>query len=233
LVVPAESDIVIEGYIDPMVAQTRTAPRFSPTARIIADQPGYTIHVTAVTHRANRIFPAVIPGMDYNEVCLRDRAMARVFLPLLKLRIPELVDFDLPLSGGARYLAILAIRKTYAGQARQVATVAWGLRPFGFAKLMVIVDADVDVRDADQVWMAIAHEAHLVRDVWLHAALPDPWDATSSRDELGHRMAIDATRKLGAEGHESRPRNTDVNRDVEKLVTDRWTQYGLGPEPNR
>ena len=79
LLVPAESDIVIEGYIDPADAETRTAPRFSPTGRIIEDQPGYAIHVTAMTHRANRIFPAAVPGMDCNEVCLRDRAMARVF----------------------------------------------------------------------------------------------------------------------------------------------------------
>ena len=234
LLVPAESDIVIEGYIDPMDAETRTAPDSRPPDRIIADQPGHTIHVTAVTHRANRIFPAGIPGMDCNEVCLRDRLMARIFLPLLKLRIPDLVDFDLPLSGGARHLAILAIRKTYAGQARQVATVAWGLRPFGFARLLVMVDAEVDVRDADQVWAAIAHEAHLVRDVWLHAAPPDPLDPTSTWDELGRRMAIDATRKLAAEGRASKSRNAGMDREVEKLVTDRWTQYGLGPrERNR
>ena len=84
LLVPAESDIVIEGHIDPADAETRTAPRFSPTDRIIADQPGHTIHVTAMTHRANRIFPAAVPGMDCNEVCLRDRVMARVFLPLVE-----------------------------------------------------------------------------------------------------------------------------------------------------
>ena len=114
------------------------------------------IRVTAMTHRANRIFWATIPGPDCNEVCFRDRLMARIFLPLLKLRIPELVEFDLPLSGGARHLAILAIRKTYAGQAHQVATAAWGLRPFWFARLLVVVDAEVDVRDAGEVWAAIA-----------------------------------------------------------------------------
>ena len=156
--------------------------------------------------------------------------MARVFLPFLKLRISELVDFDLPLSGGARHLAVLAIRKTYAGQARQVATVAWGLRPLGFARLLVLVDANVDVRDANEVWAAIAQQAHLVRDVWLQPAPSDPLDPTSSGNELGNRMAIDATRKLGGEGRASRPRNAALDRDIEKLVTDRWAQYGLGPE---
>ena len=231
LLVPAESDIIIEGHIDPADAEARTAPRFSPTGRLIEDQPGHTIHVTAVTHRANRIFPAAVPGMDCNEVCLRDRVMARVFLPLVKMRIPELVDFDLPLSGGARHLAIVAIRKNYAGQARQVATAAWGLRPFCFARLLVMVDAEVDVRDAEQVFAAIAHEAHLERDVWPYAAPSDPLDPTSSRDELGRRMAIDATRKFAGEGHASRPRNASLDRDMEKLVADRWAQYGLGPAP--
>ncbi len=230
LLVPAESDIVLEGYIDPTVAETRTAPRWSPTDRLLEEQPGRVIHVTAMTHRANRIFPAAIPGMGRNEVCLRDRAMARVFLPLLKMRIPELVDFDLPLSGGARHLAIVAVRKTYPGQVRQVATMAWGLRPFCFARFLLLVDAEVDVRNAEEVWASIAHEAHLVRDVWLHVAPPDPLDPTSAWDGLGQRMAIDATRKFAAEGRATRPRNASLDRDMEKLVTDRWAQYGLGPD---
>ncbi len=161
LLAPAESDIVIEGHIDSLDAETRIAPRFSPAGRIIEEQPGHVIRVTAITHRANRIFWATIPGPDCNEVCFRDRLMARIFLPLLKLRIPELIEFDLPLSGGARHLAILAIRKTYPGQARHVAAYAWGLRPFCFARLLVVVDAEVDVRDAEEVWAAIALEAHL------------------------------------------------------------------------
>ena len=230
LLVPAESDIVIEGYIDPMVAEARTAPRYSSTDCIIEGQSGHTIQVTAVTHRANRIFPTVIPGMDCNEVCLRDRVMARVFLPFLKLQIPELVDFDLPLSGGARQLAILAIHKTYAGQARQVATAAWGLRPFGFARLLVIVDAGVDVLDADEVRSAIIHEAHFERDVWLQTGPPDPLDSTSNGGEPGRSMAIDATKRIGPEGHASRHRNSGMDGGVEGLVTERWSQYGLGPE---
>jgi 4-hydroxy-3-polyprenylbenzoate decarboxylase len=229
LLAPAETDIVIEGYIDASDAETRTAPRFSPGGYIIAEQPGSTIHVTAMTHRANRIFPAAIPSSDCNEVALRDQVMARIFLPLLKLRIPELVDFDLPLSGSARHLAILAIRKTYAGQARHVATVAWGLRPLGFAKLLVLVDAEVEVRNTNEVWRAISHQAHLARDVWTQIGALDPLDPISYGNELGHRMAIDATRKVGAEGQTSSPRSASLGGDLEALVTDRWSQYGLGP----
>ena len=95
-----------------------------------------------------------------------------------------------------------------------------------------MVDAEVDVRDAEQVWAAIAHEAHWVRDVWELAAPGDPLTPTSSWDELARRMAIDATRKFATEGHASRPRNVLLDRDMEKLVTDRWAQYGLGPEPD-
>jgi 4-hydroxy-3-polyprenylbenzoate decarboxylase len=231
LLAPAESDIVIEGYIDPLDADCRTLPRFSPTGRIIADQPGHAIHVTAMTHRANRILPAAAPGLDCNEVCLRNRAMARIFLPFLKMRIPELVDFDLPLSGGARHLAIIATGKSYAGQARQVASMAWGLRPFCFAKLLVVVDAEVDVRDPEQIWAAITQEAHLLGDVWPHTAALDPWDPASTTGEFSQAVAIDATRKIGGEGHGSRSRNADADRALESLVSERWTQYGLGPEP--
>ena len=230
LLVPAESDIVIEGYIDPAGRRSPDRPA------ILAHRPHHRgpagTHHPRYGHDASgqSYFSGGGSRTRFDEVCVRDRVLARVFLPLVKLRIPELVDFDLPLSGGARHLAIIAIHKTYAGQARQVATAAWGLRPLGFAKLLVVVDAEVDVRDAEQVWAAIAHEAHLVRDVWRHAAPPDPLDPTSSGDELGCRMAIDATRKFAAEGHASRARNLLLDGDVEKLVSDRWAQYGLGPE---
>ena len=185
LLAPAESDIVIEGFIDAAEGQAETGPRSSPTGRLIGKQPGYTVHVTAITHRANRIFSAAIPQRESSEVCLRDRVMARVFLPLLKMRIPDLVDFDLPMSGGARRLAVVAIRKTHAGQAHQAATSAWAVRPFHFAKLLVVVDADVDVRDAEQVWAAIAHETHPVRDISTHPAPPDPLDPALRPANLG------------------------------------------------
>jgi 4-hydroxy-3-polyprenylbenzoate decarboxylase len=230
LLAPAESDIMIEGYIDPTDPQTRTAQRFSPTDRILADQPGQIVHVTAVTHRANRIFPAAIAGLGCNETCVRDRAMARVFLPLFKMRMPELADFELPLSGGARHLAILAIRKTYAGQALHAATVAWGMRPFCFARLLIIVDAETELRDPGQIWTAVASHARLDRDFWSHAAPWDPLDATAVGSELGRRMGIDATRKFASEGCGSGVAQHCGADDVEKLVTDRWVQYGLGEE---
>ena len=216
LAVPAEADIVIEGFVDPADGP-------------IEDQSGQTIQVTALTHRANRIFSTAVSRIDSSEICVRDRTMARVFLPFLRTRIPELVDFDLPLCGGARHLAVMAIRKGYAGQARQVATAAWGMRPFCFAKLLLLVDAGVAVRDGEQVWAAILQEAHLERHAWLQSAPPDPLDPALEPGELGRRMAIDATRKLASEGRPSRVLK-DSDRDIEKLVGERWAEYGLGPE---
>jgi 4-hydroxy-3-polyprenylbenzoate decarboxylase len=231
LLVPAEADFVLEGYIDPAAAATHASPRFSPTGRILAEQSGHAIQVTALTHRANRIFPAVAPDtIGCNEICLCQKVLARSFLALLKLRIPELVDLDLPLSGGARHVAFLAIRKAYAGQARQTAAVAWGMRPFCWARLLVIFDAEIDVRSADEVWAAIARDAHPVRDVWLQAAPPDPLDPTSIAGEATHRLAIDATRKFASEGSPSRIRFSARDDEMEKQVTQRWAEYGLGPE---
>jgi 4-hydroxy-3-polyprenylbenzoate decarboxylase len=231
LLVPAESDFIIEGHIEPAEPAVSTGPRLSLMGQVLSGRPGHVLHVTALTHRANRVFPAMVPGVG-NECFLRDRLAAQLFLPYLKLRIPELVDVDLPPSGGARHVAVLAIRKTYAGQARQVATAAWGMRPFAFARLLVVVDADLDVRDAEQVLAAVAREAHCTDDVWELAGPGDPLDPTSAWGELNRRLAVDATRNLAGEGRTPHAAHPATDDDIEKLVGDRWAEYGLGPEPS-
>jgi 4-hydroxy-3-polyprenylbenzoate decarboxylase len=220
LLVPAESDFVIECHIDPAESEVRVPRQVSSAGLIVGGRPGNNLQVTAVTHRANRVFPAAIAGTDGNECCVIDRLLARLFLPFLQSRMPELVDFDLPYSGGARHLAILAIERTYADQPRHVATVAWGMRPFQFARLLVMVDADVDVRDAEQVLAAITQESHLTDDIWELAGPGDPLDRMSPSGELTRRLTIDATRD----------RRDKSAAPIERFVTDRWSEYGLGPE---
>jgi 4-hydroxy-3-polyprenylbenzoate decarboxylase len=139
--------------------------------------------------------------------------MARLFLPYLKLHIPELVDFDLPISGGARNLAILAIEKTYPTQAWHVATVAWGIRPFQFARLLVLLDAESDVRDVEQVVAKIVTHVNLMEDVLAFDGATDPMGFPS------RRAAIDGTRVLSV----ALPAGQAVqDENIEKLVTDRW-----------
>jgi 4-hydroxy-3-polyprenylbenzoate decarboxylase len=230
LLVPAESDVIIEGYIDPQEAVRFAEPRLSPSGRVERGRDRHIMHLTAVTHRANRVFPAAVPGNDDNECCVRDRVMSRLFLPYLRLRIPELVDFDLPLSGGARHLAVLAIEKTYKAQARHVATVAWGMRPFEFARLLVVVDANIDVRDEAQILAAIVREANWISDLIELDGPCDPLDPASPWGQPGRRMAIDATRALYGESDDPITAFVEPDESVQRLVTNRWTEYGLGPE---
>jgi 4-hydroxy-3-polyprenylbenzoate decarboxylase len=208
LLVPAESDLIIEGWIDPAEHASIDGPYFLHGAN--------HLHVTAVTHRANRVFPAVVPDIDNNECSICDRLLARLFLPYLKTRIPDLVDFDLPLSGRARRLAILAIEKSYETQPEHVATVAWGVRPFQSAQLLIVVDAEIDVRDMEQVMAAIIRQLDAKNNIMVLDSTLDSWIRTQ------RRTAIDATRRYAPV------------RDVptESLVTERWAEYGLGPEPD-
>jgi 4-hydroxy-3-polyprenylbenzoate decarboxylase len=231
LQVPAEADIVIEGYVDAAEPLIEAGPRASPLGYCTSPQAAPHMYVTAITHRANPIFPAMVQCGAHAETCIVDRALARIFLPLAKLAIPELLDFDLPLAGAARHLAVLAIRKTYAGQARRVASAAWAMRQFLFAKMLVVVDERVDVRDPGQVVAAIAANVNPGRDVFFQQGPADPLDPASPPGVLGQRMALDATAKLLEEHGGRWPERADAGEAVRRMVSERWAQYGLGPMP--
>jgi 4-hydroxy-3-polyprenylbenzoate decarboxylase len=224
--VPAEADLVIEGYIEPAELGHPIRPRLSPIGQVILNSCGRIVHVTAVTRRANPAVTTVVPDIECNDYCVRNRLVARIFLPYLRQHLPELVDFDLPMAGGARQLAVLAIKKSYSMQARHVATVAWGMRPFQFARLLVLVDADVDVRNLDQVLTAISSETSFARNVWKQRGIADLLDAKSIG--FSRLVAVDATGYVG--GAFWRADYIIRSNGVQQLVTDRWAEYGLGPE---
>ena len=247
LAVPAEAEIVLEGQIDPAEPPQTAGPLVTPLGHYSVPQPAPVMHVTAITHRANPIFPAVVSTRIASsrrtqlplrlprdgaeapsyELCVTDRALARIFLPLVKLAIPELVDYDLPAFAAARHWLSVSIQKTYAGQARRVANALWGQRQFMFAKMLVVVDEDVDVHDHAAVLAAIAENVHPGRDTFVAQGPSDPFDPAAVPDVLGHRMAIDATAKLPAEHGASQPPRAEMSPVVRQLVDGRWPQYGL------
>jgi len=230
LEVPAEAEIVIEGYVDPSEPPVAGGPLCTPSGHYGLARPVPVMHVTAVTHRANPVFPAMVPGRPPHEACVVRRALAGVFLPLAKLAIPELVDYDLPMFGAARQWAVVSIEKSYAGQARRVAHAAWGLPQMTFAKLLVVVDEEVDVHDQQQVLSAIATNVHPGRDVFFQQGPPDPLDIATAPGELGQKMAIDATAKLPGERAGIWPGWAVMSEETRRLVSERWPEYGLGPE---
>ena len=231
LCVPTDAEIVIEGYLDTAEPPVDAGPLGTSGGYYQLSRPKPVIHVTALTHRANPVYPAMVPGRPPDEACVVNRALGRIFLPLVKLAIPELIDYDLPEFGAARHWALVSIDKTYAGQARKVAHAVWGLRQLMFAKLLVIVDEHIDVHDHRQVWSAVAGHVDPGRDVFFQRGPCDPRDPAAPPDTLTHRMALDATVKLPEEHPGERPEPAEMTEQVRRLVSGRWAEYGLGPDP--
>jgi len=203
LLVPAEAEIVLEGFLDENAgAAEGNSPIFAGFAATMGTVSGSVsepvMQTTALTHRANPVFIASVPTPP-NEACAVARAMHRVFLPLLRQAMPVLADFDLPECAGARNLAVVSIRKTHAGQGRWAAHAAWALRPMAHSKMLVVVDADVDVRNLPEVLAAAAAHVNPPGDVIFERGPADPLDPTAARRALVGRMALDATRKLPEE----------------------------------
>ncbi len=227
LMVPAEAEIVVEGFIDPQEPPVEVGPMVSPSGHYGHTRPLPVLHVTAVTHRVNPVFPAMVHGRPPNEACIIRRALVRMFRPLVKMAIPELIDYDLPMYGAARHWAILSIRKTHAGQARRVAHAAWGLPALTFSKILVMVDEEIDVHDTSAVLAAISTNVNPGRDLIVQQGPPDPHDIATPWGTLGHKMAIDATAKLPAEHQGTWSKPAEMSEEIRRLVDERWGEYGL------
>ncbi len=197
--VPAEAEIVLEGFVDPSQPPVVAGPLCGPLGQPTRPRPVPVMQVTTVTHRANPIYAVMVPGWPPHEAATVARAMQRVFLPLARLAMPELADYDLPEFAAARLWAAVSIRKTYPGQGRRAAHVAWGLPAVRYAKVLVIVDEDVDVHDHEQVLAALTLNVRPGRDVLIEDGPADPFDPATPADGLGQKMAFDATRKLSEE----------------------------------
>lgn len=195
--VPAEAEIVLEGTIDPMSPPVEAAGFYSPLGNRVPSRQAAVFEVSALTHRANPIFAASILSQSGppHELCTTSRAMHRIFRPLIQAAMPDLVDFDLPEFAAGRHWAVLAIRKTHAGQTHRAAHAAWGLSAMQFAKMLVVVDSDVEICDPESVLAAISKNVDPARDVFYEDGPADPLDPATPSDGLARRMAMDATRK--------------------------------------
>ena len=229
--VPADADMVIEGYIDPHAEWIEAGPIGAASGFYSVPQPAPVMHVVAVTERTSPICPAKIPGDAHGESPSLAHAAERIFLPLVQAVVPELVDYALPNWGGPERFVLVAIRKTYPQQARRVAAAIWGWEPLMSTKMIVIVDADVDPNDARQVWSRVGTHVHPGRDVFFHETPTDPADFAAPVLGIGHAMAIDATAKLPGEHPRPWPAATAMPKAVRDLVASRWRQYGLPPLP--
>lgn len=228
LVVPASAEIVIEGLVDPQAAFESAGPISRETGFFGPSEPLPMMRVTAITHRANPVFPAMVPGTAPSESHWLDRACERLLLPLARLWIPELVEWRWPFAGASRHVVFASIRKTYAQQARKVMHALWSLPRAATAKMLVVVDDDVDVRDEDAVWSSVAAHADPARDLILWDGPADPLDHATSVRGVGRKLGMDATRKLPSESGASRvAQPLRRTAEIEQRLQARWPEFGL------
>lgn len=228
LEVPATAEIVLEGMIDPQGRLESAGPMGCATGFYDEPENIPQLNVTALTHKSNPIFPARLFSPPPSEEHWIAQATERIFLPFARLFVPEIVDFHQPRAGVARNIAFVSIRKEYPQQARKVMQALWSLPAFMVSKMVVVVDADVDVRDAEQVWFYAGANAHPGRDVVLCEGPTHFTDHAAPVRGLGHKMGIDATRKLAGEGHpRSWPQELRMDEETVEQVTRRWNDYGF------
>jgi len=198
--VPAEADFVIEGYIDPAEALVLEGPFGDHTGFYSLADYYPKVHVTAVTRRRTPVYAATLVGRPPMEDYYLGHATERIFLPLLRLTVPEIVDYHMPAAGIFHNLVFVSIDKQYPGQAYKVMHALWGQGLMALAKVIVVVDKHVNVQDADEAWWVALNNIDPERDVMFTRGPVDVLDHASQHFTFGSKMGIDATRKWPEEG---------------------------------
>ncbi|MGC8743103.1 MAG: UbiD family decarboxylase [Verrucomicrobiia bacterium] len=220
LEVPANSDFVIEGYIDPREPLREEGPFGDHTGFYTMPEPYPVFHITAITHRKDAIYPATIVGKPPMEDFYIGNASLKIFLPVLKMTFPELIDIALPAEGVFHNLLFASIKKTYPMQAYKVMHGLWGMGQMMFTKYIVIVDDDVDVHNTSEVLFKLCSNTDPQRDCVFTRGPADVLDHATDLIGVGSKLGIDATRKLPGEGFKRQwPPEIKMKTDVvEKII---------------
>jgi len=227
LQVPANAEIVLEGYVE--LGELRSEGPFGDHTGFYTMTEEYPVfHLTCVTHRKDPIYAATIVGKPPMEDAWMTKAIERIFLPAMRMQIPELVDINLPAEGVAHNLMLVSIRKSYPGQARKVMNAIWSLGQAMFTKCIVVVDEDCDVQDVGEVVLRVANNIDPERDIQFTLGPVDSLDHSSRLPNYGSKMGIDATRKWKAEGFERPwPAMIEMDRQTKAKVDAIWEKLGL------
>ncbi len=228
LEVPATAEFVIEGYIDPGEPPILEGPFGDHTGFYSLADFFPQLHVTAITHRHAPLYPTTVVGKPPQEDFWLGKATERVFLPLLKTLIPDIIDYNLPMFGCFHNCAFVKIKKEYAMQARRVMSAIWGAGQMAFTKIIVVVDHEVDVHDEQAVLFHLCANVDPKRDVMFIDGPLDILDHAAPRLGVGSKMGVDATRKIAGEGEvRAFPDELDMTAEIKALVDRRWSEYGL------
>jgi 4-hydroxy-3-polyprenylbenzoate decarboxylase len=225
--VPANSEIVLEGYCEPG-ERRREGPFGDHTGYYSLADDFPVFHLTCMTMRKDAVYPATIVGKPPMEDCYMAKATERIFLPLMRKQLPELVDINLPLEGVFHNLAVVSIDKRFPGHARKVMYALWGMGQMSFVKMIVVVDRWVDVQDLSEVLWRIGNNVDAKRDVVILEGPLDVLEHASDIPAYGGKMGIDATKKLPSEGFSREwPPDIVMSAEIKRLVEERWKQYGI------
>ena len=227
LEVPAHAEIVLEGYVE--LGELRAEGPFGDHTGFYTLTDLYPVfHLTCITHRRDPIYAATIVGKPPMEDAWMGKAVERIFLPAMKMTIPEIVDIHLPVEGVFHNLMLVSIRKSYPGQARKVMSAIWGLGQAMFTKCIVVVDEDCDVQDVAEVVLRVTNNIDPERDIQFTLGPVDSLDHASRLPNYGSKMGIDATRKWKAEGFERPwPAMIEMDRATKARVDALWAKLGL------
>jgi len=229
LEVPADAEFVIEGYIDPSEELVVEGP-FGDHTGFYSEADLYPlVHVTAITMRSAPVYATTIVGRPPMEDYYLGHATERIFLPLLKLTIPEIVDYHMPAEGIFHNLVFVSIDKQFPGQAYKVMNAMWGQGLMSLAKVLVILDKEVNVQDEKEAWWIALNNIDPERDVRFSMGPMDVLDHSSRAFTYGSKMGIDATRKWPEEGFTRNwPKLIEMDEVTKKRVDAIWGRLGLG-----
>ncbi len=225
--VPANAEIVLEGYVE--TSEQRTEGPFGDHTGFYSLEDEFPVfHVTCVTHRRKPVYQTTVVGKPPMEDCWMGEAIERIFLPLMQRQFPEVVDYHMPFAGVFHNLMIVSIKKNYPGHARKMMNAIWSLPQAMFTKCVVVVDDDTDVRDLNAVAWRVLNNIDPERDIQFMLGPVDQLDHSSRLPNFGSKMGIDGTRKWKSEGFDRPwPKELRMSEEVRRRVDQLWPKLGL------
>lgn len=225
--VPAEAEIVLEGYVDP--GERKREGPFGDHTGYYSEADEYPVfHVTAITHRKDALYPATLVGRPPQEDAFLGKATERIFLPLLQMVAPDVLDMDMPVEGVFHNNVIVKIRKRYPGHGKKAIHTIWGTGMLMLSKFVIVCDEDVNIHDYSEVTWKVMNHVDPQRDIVITDGPLDILDHSCPQIGFGGKMGIDATRKGPGEGFKrSWPDEVVMDPAVRGKVEERWKEYGF------
>ena len=228
LLVPAQAEVVLEGYVDPAEPWRTEGPFGDHTGYYSLADEYPVFHLTAITHRRDYLYPTTVVGVPPMEDYYLGLATERLFLPLLQMVLPEVVDYHMPAEGVFHNLVFVSIRKEYPGHAFKVMNALWGQGQMMFAKVIVVVDEDVDVQNPQEAWWAALNHIDPARDLLLSRGPADALDHASRLPWLHGKLGIDGTRKTPEEGHTRPwPQRIEMTPELKEKALRKLEKWGV------